>query len=202
MNFLAHLYLSHDDPEVMVGNFIGDFVKGRNQAAAFAPGIVRGIELHRAIDAFTDTHSIVKESKSRLRIKYRHYAGVIVDILYDHYLARNWSLFHTTFLPDYADQCYDLITKQQGILPEAVNYMMPYMIKGNWLVNYARIEGIERALQGMARRARHDSKMNEAVEELRLYYTEFQQEFMEFFPQLTTYSRQWLEENPAASHAT
>src|SRR5436190_842749 len=87
MNFLAHLYLSGDDADVMTGNFIGDFVRGRNLAEQFGEKIARGIELHRAIDAFTDHHSVVKQSKTRLRPKYGHYSGVIVDIFYDHFLA-------------------------------------------------------------------------------------------------------------------
>ena len=90
MNFLAHIYLSGDDPNIQLGNFIGDFVKGRNLVEQFGHEIAKGIELHRAIDEFTDKHPIVKLSKVRLREKYRHYAPVIVDIFYDHYLAKNW----------------------------------------------------------------------------------------------------------------
>jgi acyl carrier protein phosphodiesterase len=197
MNFLAHLYLSHDEPQTMVGNFIGDFVKGRSLADQYTPGIVRGIELHRAIDLFTDTHAVVKESKARLRPLYRHYAGVIVDIFYDHFLARNWNTFHPEFLPDYADRFYDLIRQHETVVPPEVNYMMPYMIKGNWLVNYARLEGIERALQGMARRARHESRMDESIRELREHYDAFEREFMVFFPELTAHSQAWLAEHPA-----
>src|SRR5450432_1821563 len=90
MNFLAHLYLSGDNPQVMIGNFIGDFVKGKNLTERFDTDVAKGIALHREIDWFTDTHIVVKQSKDRLRPKYRHYAGVIVDIFYDHFLAKNW----------------------------------------------------------------------------------------------------------------
>ena len=100
MNFLAHLYLSGNDPLVRLGNFIGDFVKGRDLADRYEPAIVKGIELHRAIDEFTDQHAIVKQSKMRLRPKYRHYAPVIVDIFYDHFLAAGWDNHSEQLLPE------------------------------------------------------------------------------------------------------
>src|SRR5688572_3169104 len=184
MNFLAHVYLSGDDPHIMVGNFIGDFVKGRNLHEQFEPRIVKGIELHRAIDEFTDKHPVVKQSKIRLREKYRHYAPVIVDVFYDHFLAHNWNQYHTQDLSEYAQRAYLTLRQFDEILPDDVKRMLPYMINGNWLLNYAQIEGIQRALSGMARRTRFDSKMDESVNELRKYYSEFNSEFQLFFPEL------------------
>lgn len=195
MNFLAHLYLSGNNPKIMLGNFIGDFVKGRNLADQFEPEIARGIELHRAIDAFTDNHEQVTRSKNRLRHKYRHYSGVIVDIFYDHFLARQWDDYHNEFLPDYAEQVYRLIEQHESILPREVTFMMPYMTKGNWLVNYARIEGIQRALAGMARRTPYASRMDEAVEDLKLGYADFKSEFDRFFPDLGIFCKNWLNEH-------
>lgn len=192
MNFLAHLYLSGDDPNIQLGNFIGDFVRGRNLTEQFELGIARGIELHRMIDEFTDKHPVVKQSKVRLREKYRHYAPVIVDIFYDHYLARNWDKFHKVFLPDYAETIYKMILSRENILPEKVKWMMPYMIKQDWLSSYARIDGIARVLSGMSRRTPYESKMNEAVEELTGFYSDFEKEFFEFFPQLEKHSREFL----------
>src|SRR3954453_2663939 len=109
MNFLAHLYLSGNDPEIMVGNFLGDFVRGRNLLERYKKNIATGIELHRTIDEFTDTHPIVAQSKNRLREKYRHYAAVIVDIFYDHFLAKNWSEYSSELLPDFADRAYQIL---------------------------------------------------------------------------------------------
>lgn len=195
MNFLAHLYLSGNNPKIMLGNFIGDFVKGKNALTQYGPEIIRGIELHRSIDEYTDSHPIVAQSKSRLRPKYRHYSGVIVDIFYDHLLAKNWNLFHDEILPDYAEMAYSVIHEYHPILPEEVKFMMPHMIRGNWLVNYANLEGIHRALSGMARRTRYDSKMDESVIELQEFYAEFTQEFLDFFPQLKNHTVQWLDKN-------
>jgi acyl carrier protein phosphodiesterase len=192
MNFLAHIYLSGDDPNIQLGNFMGDFVRGRNLVKQFGAAIAKGIELHRAIDEFTDKHPVVKQSKQRLREKYRHYAPVIVDIFYDHYLAKNWDKYHSTFLPDYAEATYTMIMSREAILPEKVKWMMPYMIKQDWLSNYARVDGIARVLGGMSRRTPYESKMHEAVEDLQTHYTEFEKEFFEFFPELQGHANTFL----------
>ncbi len=197
MNFLAHVYLSGDDTQLMIGNFIADFVKGRNLGDRYSAEIVQGIELHRAIDKFTDQHEVVQSSKDRLRPKYRHYSGVIVDMYYDHFLAKNWEAFHKMPLADFALRFYSVITAHESILPEDVQRMMPYMIRGNWFLNYAYKEGIHRALSGMSRRTPFDSKMDEAVTDLSKHYELFENEFNEFFPILSDFSKKWIQENLA-----
>ena len=188
MNFLAHLYLSGDNAKFMVGNFIGDFVKGRNLHEHFEPEIVKGIGLHRAIDEFTDHHAVVLKSKIRLRTKYRHYAPVIVDIFYDHFLSKYWHNYDNRPLPDYAAHAYKTIGSFASILPEEVKNLLPHMVKGNWLVNYGTLDGIQRALTGTSRRTKFDSKMNESVVDLQTHYEEFKNEFQEFFPELKKFS--------------
>jgi acyl carrier protein phosphodiesterase len=197
MNFLAHLYLSGDNDHVKLGNFIGDFVKGRNLNEQFPPEIARGIRLHRAIDEYTDSHPIVKKSKDRLRPTYRHYAPVIVDVFYDHFLAKNWATYSDVALVVYAENTYELARRNKEILPEQFNHMMKYMTQGNWLVHYATTDGIHQALSGMSRRSRFDSKMDQSVHELKAYYSEFENEFSAFLPELKTHSETWLNSNPA-----
>lgn len=192
MNFLAHAYLSGNDKKILVGNFIGDFVKGKHALNQFAAGIIRGVELHRAIDEFTDSHPVVSESKKRLRPKYRHYAGVIVDVYYDHFLAANWKAYHHQSLADFVSDTYQTIQSFSAILPERVKSMLPYMIRGNWLVGYARVSGIHDALSGMASRTPYDSKMEQASNDLNDYYENFQGEFENFFPDLKDFSEKWL----------
>jgi acyl carrier protein phosphodiesterase len=192
MNFLAHLYLSGDDADVMTGNFIGDFVRGRNLAEQFGKQIAKGIELHRAIDMFTDHHDVVRQSKARLRPKYGHYSGVIVDIFYDHFLALNWSTYSSESLDQYARKAYAHLADRDAILPERVKQMMPYMVGGNWLVNYAGLEGIRRSLAGMARRATFNSKMDEAIDDLQRDHDAFQNDFDLFFPELANFSKEFL----------
>lgn len=192
MNFLAHLYLSGDNTKIMVGNFIGDFVKGRN--LDFEPEIIKGIILHRAIDEFTDHHPVVLKSKIRLRAKYRHYAPVIVDIFYDHFLSKYWNNYHHQLLSVYAAYAYETIESFDPILPKEVKNLMPYMIKGNWLVNYGYIEGIQRALTGMARRTKFNSKMDESIVDLQMHYESFKSEFEEFFPDLRNFCAAFVDQ--------
>lgn len=195
MNFLAHVYLSGNDEPAMVGNFIGDFVKGRNLTEQYGEGIARGIELHRAIDEFTDRHPIVKQSKARLWPTYRHYSAVIVDIFYDHYLAAGWSTYSDEPLEKYAERVYAIMARHDPILPEQVRHMLGYMSRGNWLVGYSYVEGIRRALTGMSRRATFESKMEQAVIDLKLHYEEFQSDFGQFFPELEAFSANWRSKN-------
>lgn len=187
MNFLAHAYLSGTNRKILVGNLIGDFIKGKEALKKYDELVVRGIELHRAIDEFTDTHAVVKESKDRLRPKYRHYSGVIVDVFYDHFLAANWGLFHTAPLKDFATETYQTLSATSSSLPSTFQRMLPHMIAGNWLLNYQRIEGIHRALSGMAGRTPYTSKMEQASADLREHYGEFENEFRRFFPELRAY---------------
>lgn len=194
MNFLAHIYLSGDVPARMVGNFIGDFVKGKSAIEKYDPGIARGIELHRAIDAFTDTHPVVAESKNRLRPKYRHYSGVIIDVFYDHFLASNWAAYHPVKLHAFAQNIYRTIQNFDPVLPPDVKYMLPYMISGDWLTSYATVDGIHRALSGMARRTTFNSKMELARQDLIDGYGSFKAEFEAFFPDLHRHCEQKIVE--------
>lgn len=191
MNFLAHLHLSSDSEKVMIGNFIGDFVKGK-EVENYPYEVASGIELHRFIDEFTDNHHIVGESKKRLREKYRHYSGVIVDMYYDHFLARNWDHFSDITLVKFAQKAYKIILKNKKLLPLKVKKMVPFMIAGNWLVNYRKIDGISRALYGMSRRTTFTSYMEDAHEDLKNNYQSFEQEFMQFYPELVEASEDFL----------
>jgi acyl carrier protein phosphodiesterase len=195
MNFLAHAFLSGTDEKILAGNFFADFIKGKQALAGIDPAIVRGIALHRQIDAFTDTHVIVSQSKNRLRTKYRHYAGVIVDVFYDHFLARNWSEYHRQPLPAYTQAVYKTIHKYLSDSPSGFSYMFHYMEKSDWLFNYSKVEGISRALSGMSQRTPYESKMDQAVQDLKAYYDDFEKEFKSFFPELERFCLNWLEKN-------
>ena len=189
MNFLAHIYLSGDNEELLIGNFIADFVKG-SKKDLYPVGITRGIELHRAIDNFTDHHQITAESKSRLYPRHHKYAPVIVDIYYDHFLAKNFSLYYDIALVDYVAQCYEVIQKHYDMLPEGVKQFFPYMVEKNWLLNYSTVEGIGRTLKGLSSRVAFPNKMNEATIDLENEYSLFEDEFSRFFPQLINFVHQ------------
>ena len=189
MNFLAHIYLSENLDQLCIGNFIADSVKGKN-VSQFPQEIQRGILLHREIDTYTDNHPIHKQSRRRLDKKYGHYKGVIIDIFYDHFLAVNWSKYHATPLETFSKDFYDLMQNNTHILPEKVNYMLGYMIPQNWLYNYQFQEGLQRVMDGMNRRTKGKSKMNESLEDLYLHYGEFESDFFDFFENLINFSRE------------
>jgi len=191
MNFLAHIYLSGNNDKVTIGNFIADGIKGRNYKK-FPKDIQIGILLHRQIDTFTDTHKTVKKSTKRLHEKYSHYSGVIVDILYDHFLAKNWDRYSNIPLANYVDNFYDSLKDNFEILPQRVQHMMPYMIADNWLLSYASIEGISKVLDGMNRRTKNRAQMNLAINELQEFYDEFEYEFTLFFDELILFSKNKL----------
>jgi acyl carrier protein phosphodiesterase len=183
MNFLAHLYLSGDNSELKIGNFIGDFVKG-SQINTLPKNIQEGVYVHREIDRFTDSHEVVRQSKLKLRPKYRHYAPVIVDIYYDHFLAKNWDMYSSQGLLEYTQRFYEEIANYREIVPMEVNRMLIPMKQNNWLFNYRSLEGINRTFNGMAKRTTFDSKMEHATDTLKVAYHEFENEFLHFFPDL------------------
>lgn len=191
MNYLAHIYLSGDNDLVTIGNFIADGIKGKRYKK-FSKDIQIGILLHRHIDTYTDAHKTVRLSTKRLHEKYSHYSGVIVDILYDHFLAKNWASYSDTPLDKYIEKFYASLEINYDLLPLRIQKMMPYMLADNWLLSYASIDGISRVLDGVNRRTKNRSSMNEAVVELEEFYTEFENEFSAFFDELIASSKQKL----------
>ncbi len=195
MNFLAHLYLSDDNEKIAVGNFIADFVKG-SMIDEFDSEIQKGIVLHREIDRYTDSHELVKNSKTRLWDTYRHYSAVIVDIYYDHFLASNWRQFSEEPLKAYTTRQYDMLSRYAADFPDRAQKTLFHMSKTDWLFNYRYLEGIDMALKGMSRRATFRSGMDRAIRSLEEEYDAFQAEFDAFFPQLIhhmkEYSRDFL----------
>lgn len=187
MNFLAHIFLSGDDDQLMIGNFIADFVKG-NKKDNYPEGIKKGIELHRAIDDYTDHHPITGDSKARLRPKYPKYSGVIVDLYYDHFLAKNFEMYSKIALPEYAQNVYAILSDNQSIMPDKIKKFLPYMIEKDWLTNYATLEGIGRTLTGLSKRVSFENKMDESIHDLKTDYAIYKHEFYRFFPQLITFA--------------
>jgi acyl carrier protein phosphodiesterase len=186
MNFLAHAYLAYPSIPLTVGNFIGDFVKG-NQLDAYDPDISEGIIMHRRIDTFTDNHPSFKQSRRRIRTQYNHYSGVIIDLFYDHFLAKNWLDYSEVPLNHFTMQLYDIILDHEHIIPEKARYMIPYMVRSNWLLNYATLEGIDRSLKGLSRRTNFKSGMEHACRELQHHYDELEADFRIFFPDIIAF---------------
>ncbi|CAM3693322.1 hypothetical protein FSS13T_15140 [Flavobacterium saliperosum S13] len=191
MNFLAHIYLSGNNDLIKIGNFIADGIRGHDYEQ-FPIDVQKGILLHRAIDTFTDAHPVFRQSKHRLHEAYGHYSGVIMDIFYDHFLAKNWAVYSDEKLEDYAERFYQSLRDNYDWLNPKTQAMMPSMIGRNWLASYATIEGIGMILFQMDHRTKNRVSMQNAVKELEQYYTKFESEFTAFFEELRAHVQQKL----------
>lgn len=191
MNFLAHLYLSGQDNEIRIGNFIADSIKGK-QYLKYPEKIQTGIILHRHIDSFTDSHPVIKTSISRFNGSYPKYTGIIVDMLYDHFLACNWEKYSEQALNVFVSNIYKLLIRRYRILPARVRTILPFMIMQNWLVNYQSLSKLQINLEGMARRTNYNSGMEKAMHEIKENYNELSEDFKIFFPEIISFSNNIL----------
>ena len=186
MNYLAHALLSGPKPMVLVGNMMGDAIKGYGFLSKYEQEVSNGILLHRFIDEFTDTHPICKTGKKRLWQQYRHYSGVVIDMYYDHLLAKNWHLYHNEPLEDFAQTVYTTLGQHRELLPDETRMMVDHMTRYDWLANYQHLEGLNRALTGLSRRTTFISHMEKAAGDLYLNYDIFEEEFLKFFTEILT----------------
>ena len=191
MNFLAHLYLSENNTNIMIGNFIADSIKG-SKYSTYPSEIQKGILLHRQIDTMTDAHPAFRNSTKRLHKNYGHYSGIIVDIFYDHFLAKNWAEYSDVPLADYIQEFYKILRNNFNVLPANIQKMAPLMMDSNWLLSYANLEGIDRVLGGMNRRTKNRSGMDKAGHELKTYYTLFEADFKVVMKDLQKLSTAYL----------
>ena len=189
MNYLAHLYLSEADDDALLGSLMGDFVKGPLDER-YAPAIMRGIALHRRIDTFTDAHPVVHASKARVSAERRRYAGIMVDMFYDHFLARYWPEFSAEPLAMFTQRVYEILARRSDILPERLQEMAPHMMRTDWLGSYAHVEAIHTALNNMGRRFRRENRLLDSADELEQNYAGFEQDFREFLPEVKLFAGQ------------
>jgi acyl carrier protein phosphodiesterase len=191
MNFLAHAFLSFGQEEILVGNFVADFVKGK-EIQRYDKGILIGILLHREIDTFTDSHPLVKAGQAYLRPRFRHYSTVITDIFFDYFLGKYWDRYSNIPLETFVNQTYSILDSHLSLLPDSFREMFVWMKSQNWLLHYREISGIQKALTGLSRKTTFDSKMNEAPEILLEKEAEFELIFFGFFRELETFARHKL----------
>jgi len=193
MNYLAHAYLSFGQEEVLVGNFIADFVKGK-RLFDYPVAITDGILLHREIDRYTDTYPLVKAGQSYLRPNFGHYSTVITDIFFDYFLGKNWAKFSDQPLENFTESTFLMLEKNAKYFPEGFSKMFYWMRKDNWLLQYGTLEGIKMSLTGLSKRARFDSKMEVAHLALIEREEEFELIFFAFFKDLETFTLAKLKE--------
>jgi acyl carrier protein phosphodiesterase len=194
MNLLAHAYLSFEQPEILVGNMISDYVKG-NKKFAYSNGVQKGITLHRAIDEFTDNHEATKSAKKYFREPYHLYAGAFVDIVYDHFLANDINEFENEIVLNvFCRATYKSLEGNKEVMPEKFSGMLPYMQQQNWLYNYRYREGIERSFEGLVRRAAYLKESEVAFKIFNEQYIYLQQCYAAFFPSLKSFAIHKLNE--------
>lgn len=180
MNYLAHIYLSGDDDAIKIGNFIADFIYG-SQYENFSKSIQKGILLHRKIDTYTDKHKIFRQSKKRLFSEFRHYSAVIVDMFYDHFLAKHFEKYSQQRLEDFASDFYNILETNQNILPIKVKAIIPVMKKYNWLSSYKNIDNLEDILNQMNNKTQYETMLHLSIDNLIKNYDLFENEFFLFF---------------------
>ena len=180
MNYLAHIYLSGANEDIKVGNFIADFIYG-SQYQNYSSNIQKGILLHRAIDTYTDAHPVFRQSKKKLFPLFRHYSSVIVDMFYDHFLAKNFDQYSSESLPDFASSFYQALERRHEILPQKVNQILPVMKQYNWLVSYQNIDDLRKILKQMNNKTKFKTQLEDSVALLIQHYNSFESEFSHFF---------------------
>ena len=201
MNYLVHFLLAGDDDELRLGNLLGDLVKGRVERFAHHGATERlrtGIRMHRAIDAFSDSHPAVRRSKALLAPQYGRLSGVIVDMFYDHVLARRWTEHHPRPLPDYTGDLYRTLRRNRHRLPPAAHPLIDAMIRWDWLGAYASPRGIAHALEGMARRRPVAAGIASAGGMLADRFERFSADFDEFLPDVRRRCAEFLAPRGAA----
>jgi acyl carrier protein phosphodiesterase len=186
MNYLAHLYLSGGSDEILLGNFIGDYVKGQ-QYLNYSEKVQQGILLHRAIDSYTDSHLLVKEAAAYFRPDYGRYAGIITDVIFDHFLARYWRDYSPYSLRQFAKHVHAVLLANFFQLPSRVKGFLPFLIQHKRLESYARIDGIQQSLHIMAHRTSLPDKTNKAIDVLEENFEVLHELFDRFMAELISY---------------
>lgn len=183
MNYLAHLFLSGSNNDILIGNFIGDAVKG-NAYLKYPEPISFGVKMHRAIDSYTDQHEIVLEGKKRLYSNHHKYSGIIVDLFYDYFLCKNWSTYSNQSLKKFISSKYDVLNRNYGLMPHLSQLIFRKMVDDDWLNSYQSVTGISKALNGLSHRTKFKNNMQNAGSDLLQYEELFEKEFNRFFPKL------------------
>jgi len=186
MNFLAHLYLSGDNEDWLLGNFVADFIRNK-EVENYPPEVQQGIALHRLIDQYTDNHPIVRQGTHRLQPHHRKYAPVVIDILYDHLLCKNWDQYSSQSLQDFASKAYKILESRIDEMPVRLQKRLLPMIADNWLVKYGSEEGMRYTFYRMDLRTSFPSNFAKAYDHLMEDFDTYNKEFNQFFPEVIEY---------------
>jgi acyl carrier protein phosphodiesterase len=187
MNLLAHAVLSFHEPEILLGQMISDYVKGRQQFR-YPPVVHQGILLHRLIDTFTDEHPVTREAKEIFRPQYRLYSGAFVDVSFDHFLAIDNAEFPNLSLDVFSRNVYSSLEQQKELMPAAFARMFPYMMRHNWLYGYSTREGMYQSFEGLVRRAAYMNDSRPAADLFDKNYATLEKFYKAFWPELKAFA--------------
>jgi acyl carrier protein phosphodiesterase len=196
MNFLAHTLLAGSAPSDRLGAMLGDFVKG-HLPAGLPTDVAAGVDLHRRIDSFADGHPVFRRSRGRVSPERRRYAGIMIDMFYDHFLARHWQRYCRQPLEDFTADIYTLLIEHHALLPPRLARILPPMQADDWLSSYRQPETIDLALNRMAQRLSRPEGLAGSAAELAQRYHEFERDFLDFFPDAQAFSAAFLQAGKA-----
>ena len=188
MNYLAHLYLADDSDDSLIGNLLGDFVKGK-PGKQYHADIVAGIIFHRKIDAYADAHEMMRTSRSRIAPQMSRFSGIIIDVSYDHFLARHWQQFSDQDLTVFIQHAYKVLRENHPILPERLQRILPFMISEDWLGSYIELKSVGTTLDRITRRLTRGAQFKGAIAEVEKNYRQIEGDFLSFFPDLIEFSK-------------
>ena len=194
MNYLAHAFLADETDEYLIGSFIGDFIKGTIKNR-YSHDITKGIMLHRKVDVFADSHELSCASREIFAGPRRRYAGIILDICYDHFLSRHWSRYADSELSEFVSRVYQLLQEYRYVLPERLEAVLPRLFKENWLESYQTLTGVEYSLKRVSNRFRHEVHLNKSIQDIKSNYEILEYNFNAFFPDLIGFTREWMDKS-------
>ena len=189
MNYLAHLFLSFEDKDIITGNFLGDLISNK-AVKTYPAGIRKGVIIHRQIDSFTDEHPLVLKGVRRLYAKHHKYASVLIDIFYDYMLAKNWETYSTETQQEFADRIYAALLSNKEFMSERLQERVVGMTNANWLLNYQHTEGIAHAIGRVKKRVSRPDLLENSIESLLENFDEMDKEFNVFFPDMIAFLKE------------
>lgn len=193
MNYLAHIFLSGNDDLLKLGNFMADEIKGKSYKT-YPQEIQKGILLHRAIDDYTDHHPLVSKGAHRFFDELGHYNSVVIDMIYDHILAKRWNDYSDVELPVFAEEFYLLLKSNQHLLPQKIKKVVPYMIEHNWLLSYSKLEDLKNILMQMNHKTKHKTRLQKGADIYLAHQADFDLEFASFFEDIRKFCTQKIKE--------
>jgi acyl carrier protein phosphodiesterase len=193
MNYLAHQFLSFQNTDIQIGNLYGEISRGKDYEK-FQGDLRKGILLHRSIDSFTDSHEIVKESSKKFHEKYGKFSPIIIDVVYDYFLIKNWKTYTELDFEEFVNDCYFLFHQEMPHFPSKLQNIVSHLLRYDWFHNYQTLEGIQETLRGIKNRSKFENNIDEAILEIQENYDALNQEFNEFYPELMEHCQIFIDQ--------